>query len=556
MITLREYQQPFYDNIIEALKTHNKVCGFMPTGGGKSVIIGKLAHDLSKTGRTLILTHRIEILMQNSEWLSSDVAGALASGINTLKYNHKIVIAMVQTLYSRIETYGINYLGQFDNIILDEVHILIFEKVFSQYNFKKLIGFTGSPCIYGKNIYTEIDGVEYVEPYTLSVLFEHLVCGPDSQDLIDIGYLTQDYTVTLKLPDFDKLKESKTQPDGYTQKSLNEVYHNTVSLNILDKGLNEYADGKKTIIFNANNKVSKFVYDHLKKKGCNVMLFDTSGNTEINPSTGKKWKRNEVIEWFRNEKDAILVNTNVFTTGFDVDDIEVVVVNRATKSLALWIQMVGRGSRVTNKIYKDKFTVLDLGQNIHEHGLWSKRRDWKRWFYSPGRKLKNSRDLLSTWECSYCGSLNIVGEEQCGYCGADKLDVVVNGKQKHKKYKEGEFEIIQDMDPPRGNQIVNYCKRNDKNISFAFKLVKTKILELFTHYQISDKFYKRRKYDWHDSHGNLKKGFDTRIKEIFNPCYFAILQKDNGLTGSRKRKYDTELNKIIQAVEQKMNYNG
>lgn len=555
MINLREYQQPFYDDIIQGLERHDKICAVMPTGGGKSVIIGKLADHLSKTGRTLILTHRIEILMQNSAWLSADRAGALAGGVNTLSYNNKIVIAMVQTAHSRIEKYGIEYLGQFDNIILDECHILIYEKVFEKYNYKKLIGFTGSPCVHGKNIYTTIDGVDYVEPYTLSVLFDHIVCGPDSQDLIDINYLTKDYTVTLQLPDFDKLKESKTQPDGYTQKSLNEVYHNTVSRDILDKGLNEYANGKKTIIFNANNKVSKFIYEHLKSKGKNVKLFDTSGNTEINPETGKKYKRKEIIEWFRNERDAILVNTNVFTTGFDVDDVEVVVVNRATKSLALWIQMVGRGSRITEKIYKDKFIVLDLGQNIHEHGLWSKRRDWKQWFFSPGPRAVNKRDLLSTWECEYCGALNITGEIECASCGAEKLTAVVNGDSK-KKYKEGEFEVIQDMDPPRGNQIVAYCVRNGKDVGFALKLVKQKILELFTHYQISDSFYRRRKKDYHDSRGNLKDGFDSRIKKIFHPCYFAILSKTNGLTGNRRRKYDTELNKIIKAVEQKMNYNG
>jgi superfamily II DNA or RNA helicase len=249
MIKLRDYQQPFYDEILEELYVQNtaRICSVLPTGGGKSVIIGKLANNLK--GRTLILTHRIEILKQNSDWLIN--AGILSSKENTLRYDNKIVIAMVQTLFARIEKYGINYLGEFDNIILDEVHILIFEKVFNKYKYKKLIGFTGSPVVYGKNIYTEIDGVEYVEPYTLSRLFDKIVCGPDSQDLIDLGYLVQDFNVTLKLPDFDKLRESKTNPDGYTAKSMNELYHNTVSLKKLDEAYFKYAKGKKTIIFNS-----------------------------------------------------------------------------------------------------------------------------------------------------------------------------------------------------------------------------------------------------------------------------------------------------------------
>jgi superfamily II DNA or RNA helicase len=517
MIKLYDYQQPFYNDIVYKLQTVDKICCVLPTGGGKSVIIGKLANELK--GRTLILTHRIEILQQNSDWLLN--AGILSSNINTLKYNDTIVIAMVQTLYARIKTYGIDYLGKFDNIILDEVHILIFEKVFSRYNFKKLIGFTGSPIIYGKNIYTEIDGVEYIEPYTLSEIFDTLISGPDVQDLIDLGYLVQDYNIVLKLPDFDKLKESKTNPDGYTSKSMNEVYYNTVSLKKLDEAYFKYVQGKKTLIFNSSNKVNKFVYDHMKKKGLNVRIFDTS--------------------------------TNVFTTGFDVDDVEVIVINRATKSLALLIQMIGRGSRITNKIYKDKFTVIDLGQNIYEHGTWSKKRNWFEYFYSPGPKLKNNRDLLSTWECEYCGYLNIIGEIICTNCGAEKLTSISDNKIK--KYKDGELEIIQNMPPPHGNIIVKYCEANNESIGFAFKLTKIKILEMFTHYKVSNSFYKRRKLDYINNLGINKKGFDTRVREIFRPCYFAIINPKNKLKGSKKRKYETELNKIIKAIEQKMNYN-
>lgn len=550
MIQLRDYQQPFYDDIVHNLfvKNTKKICAFLPTGGGKSVIIAKLANNLP--GRTLILTHRIEILKQNSEWLSN--AGVLSSKENTLRYDSSIVIAMVQTLYARIENYGINYLGEFDNIILDEVHILIFEKVFEKYNYSRLIGFTGSPVVHGKYIYTELDGVEYVEQYTLSQIFDDIVCGPDSQDLIDLGYLVQDYNISLKLPDFDKLKESKSNPDGYTSKSMNEVYYNTVSLNKLDEAYQKYATGKKTIIFNSSNKVNQFVYKHLKAKGLNVKVFDTSKEREFNEATGKFYTRDEIIDWFKNERDAILINTNVFTTGFDVTDVEVVIVNRATKSLALWIQIVGRGSRITDKIYKDKFTVIDLGQNLNEHGVWSKKRNWKEHFFSKGRYLKNSKDLLSTWECEYCGYLNIVGEKACTNCKSEKLTIIQDGVTK--KYKEGEFVAVQNMPPPRGNMIVKYCLANDKDISFALKLTKGKILEMFTHYNVSDSFYARRKNDYYDSNGFPKEGFDTRVKNMFRPCYFAIMNKNNGLKGNRKRKYDTELIRIIEAVELKMNY--
>ena len=94
MIKLRDYQEPFYQNILTELYENNidKVCAYLPTGGGKSVVIGKLA-NIGLKGRTLILTHRVEIFQQNSDWLNE--VGLLSSDINTVRYNSQIIIAMV-----------------------------------------------------------------------------------------------------------------------------------------------------------------------------------------------------------------------------------------------------------------------------------------------------------------------------------------------------------------------------------------------------------------------------------------------------------------------------
>ena len=79
--------------------------------------------------------------------------------------------------------------------------------------------------------------------------------------------------------------------------------------------------------------------------------------------------REGIVNWFKEEREAILIGANVFTTGFNETDIEVVIVNRATKSLGHWIQIVGRGARTTEVIPKDHFTCIDLGQNIERDGI-------------------------------------------------------------------------------------------------------------------------------------------------------------------------------------------
>ena len=535
-IILRSYQQPFYDNIWKELydKKVKRVCCFLPTGGGKSVIIGKLAEEMP--GRTLILTHRIEILTQNSKW--TEEASILTAKNNGLKFGSKIVIAMVQTLFARIKKYGIGYIGEIDNIILDEVQVLIFQKVFKQYQFKYLVGFTGTPVL-NKKKYTTIDGIDFVEPYTLSEIFDSLIQGLDSQELIDIDFLVQDYNIVLDLPDFDKLQESDSSPDGYTKKSLNEVYLNTASLDILNKSYNRYCKGKKTLIFNCSTKINKFIYKDFKSKGLNVKMFDTVNDAEINPKTGNKYTRDEIIQWFNNERDAILINTNVFTTGFDVSDVEVIIVNRATKSLGLWIQMVGRGSRITDKILKDFFTVIDLGQNIHQHGRWSMKRNWTNWFYSSDKKRRNVTDMLDTWECKYCNSLNLKGDIKCQYCGKEKYAVESDSGNK-KKLKDGELVQLEEMPLPKSKSIIEYAVNNKEGTNFAFKLLDRKIVDLFIHYNVSNQFYT-----------NNKDRFNKRIFDIYRPVYFAIIRSD--LQGSR-RKLNTQVERVINKVEELYNH--
>lgn len=535
IIKLRDYQQVFYDKIIKALQSNNKICAALATGGGKSVIIGKLASELP--GRTLILTHRVEILKQNSEWLKN--GAVLTSKENTLKLNTDIVIAMVQTLYARIDNYGVDYIGHFDNIILDEIHVDIFEKVFSLYGYKKLIGFTGTPVL-NKKKYFEINDLEYVEPFTLSETFEVLVCGPFTSELIASGYLVKDHNIVLDLPDFYKLKESESQPDGYTSKSLNDVYANSASFNILKKAYNEYCKGKKTLIFNSSNKVTKFVYDNFKKLGLNVKLYDTSGNTTVNEETGKKYTRDEIVEWFKKDRDAILINTNVFTTGFNVTDVECIIVNRATKSLALWIQMVGRGSRTTDKVFKDYFTVIDLGQNIYNHGIWSLERNWQDYFNSPGPKLRRKNDMLATWTCVNCGYINLKTELNCTGCklSFEEANPTV---VKDKKFKEGDLRVLSEMPPPSGNAILRYSILKKEDAAFAYKLAEAKIIELFEYYKVTPEFYLSKKED-----------FDKRIEDIFRPIYFTI--KKSKLQGNKRRKLSTFTDRIINKVEKMMKY--
>ncbi|MEC8248077.1 MAG: helicase-related protein, partial [Bacteroidota bacterium] len=103
-------------------------------------------------------------------------------------------------------------------------------------------------------------------------------------------------------------------------------------------------------------------------------------------NTTTKKERANILKWFKETPNAILTSVSILTTGFDEPSVEAIILNRATKSLTLYYQMIGRGSRIFNN--KNNFEVVDLGNNLHRFGPWgSTNLDWHRIFKHPSHYL-------------------------------------------------------------------------------------------------------------------------------------------------------------------------
>lgn len=529
-IILYPHQNKTYNEILLSLEEHKSVLVQADTGYGKSVVIGHLAN--STKGRVLILTHRVEILEQNSKWVKG--VGVLSSKKNTTLLSDgktaRVVVAMVQTLYARIKKYGISYIGFFDTIILDEAHIDIFKKVteFYEGSYNFLIGFTATPVI-DKTRKFEKDGIDYIQKISFSETYETIVIGATTSQLIESGFLIKETNISLVVPNINQLKESKQNPDGYTNESLNKVFGSKVSIKVLLNALETYCKGKKTLLFNSTTSSNKIILKTLLEEGYNARSYD-SVNSSIK-------ERKSIVAWFKSERDAILIGTNVFTTGFDVPDIEAIIMNRATKSLSFYIQIAGRGARPTQEIYKDHFLFIDLGMNIERHGRWSEYRNWKKYFYpTPPVPLKKL-DLLEIWECDNCGYynprgtlLNINGEIECNSCCKIKSKKITKDKE-----IIGNLVVHTELPLPSANKIISYTKRIGEDANFAFNLLERRIIQLFLFYNVTSDFYQRK-----------KRKFDERIKKLYVPIYFAIIKSD--LKGKR-RKLATQVTKIIDKIE-------
>ncbi len=523
MIKLREYQNDLYENIESSIRNGStKILVQAETGWGKSILIGHLANNLQ--GRTLILTHRIELLKQNSEWI--DDLGILTAKVkkNEPLKKFKNVIAMTQTAKARFDKYGYDYIGDFDNVIVDETHVDYFKQVYEALNFNLLIGLTATPIIYKKEKRTEND-VDMTRKLSLADDFDTLLQGIGVNELIDLGYLTEDKYTELTPPNLDKLIRSDSNPDGYTSNSLTEVFGSHASIKMVLEAYGK-REGTKTIIFNPTTKVNKKLYEAFIDAGFGdrVKMYDS-----VNKS--KDEKREDVVSWYKTTKDAILLNVGVFTTGFDVSDIETIIYNKSTMSLGLWLQSCGRGGRVAEG--KESFMIMDLGLNIRRHGFWSDDRDWSEHFIIHNWEAKKESDVLNVWECDNCGAYNLVGtfynaeldRIECSECGTPRPK-----KEGKGNYINGELVEVKKTRLPNAKAIINYATKNGNDANLAFRLLQSDILKLFfEHTEAEHYFFNRDAYI-------------VRIGQLYRPIYFAIIRSN--LKGANK-KLDTQINKII-----------
>ena len=339
----------------------------LPTGGGKTVIFSEIARQYlqKKNKKVLILTHRIELSQQTSKMLSE--FGVRCKIINSKvkefpdQKDYKCFVAMVETLNNRLqdEKFKVENIGL---VIIDEAHYNSFRKLFKYFEHCFILGVTATPLSSNRTL-------------PMKDSYRELIVGKDIAFLIKHSFLAKATTYTYDV----RLGGLKVGINGdYTIKSSEELYSNSAMQGKLLYAYEQRALGKKTLIFNAGIITSLNVYETFKEAGYEVRHLD---------STIGKLQRKEILNWFKKKPNAILTSVGILTTGFDEPSIETIVLNRATRSLSLYLQMIGRGSRVMSD--KSTFDVIDLGNNAARFGFWSAGVDWHRIFRSPDYFLDN-----------------------------------------------------------------------------------------------------------------------------------------------------------------------
>jgi len=373
---LRPYQEQAIKELGRLSLTHRRIIFQLATGGGKTVIFSTIAKRfVEKSGRpVLIIVHRKELLKQTVKTLHG--AQPIIAGMKTVP-KAMIYVAMVESLRGRIP-------ADLGLVIVDEAHILSFKKIYEYFPVQLIIGCTATPLTAAKKS-------------PLKKLFDEIVTSIDIPALIEAGNLCQADTfapsngVNVAMLERDKYGEYKGEMEFSKAKHI----QNTIT------AYKAIGLGKKTLIFNCNVEHSVLVNNAFVEAGFEAKHLDATCKD-----------RDEILNWFKHTPDAVLNSVGILTTGFDEPTIETIIVNKATASMPLWLQMCGRGSRPTPE--KKRFNIIDLGSNAARLDLWEASRDWREIFLNP---KKGGDGVAPVKSCPKCEAIIPVRTMVCQHCG-------------------------------------------------------------------------------------------------------------------------------------------
>ncbi len=377
----------------------------LPTGAGKTRIFAEMVrvymqqHDQD----VVVLTHRLELCSQTCGQLKKQrIACRIISGNAPRLRPGKgrvCYVAMVETLRNRIRS------GDFDPskiklLIVDEAHHNSFTKLIALFPQADVIGVTATPLSSSAS-------------HPMNQVYDDILVGEPIESLIDQGFLSRPEYVAH---DVELASLSKGQDGDFTIRSSDALYSTPAMLEGLLKLYEQKAKGKKAIVFNNGIFASKQVFDFFKQAGYPIRHLDHHTPED---------ERVEILSWFRKTKNALLTSVSMLTTGFDEPGVRCVILYRATTSLTLYHQMIGRGARIMSN--KKRFKVIDMGNNAERFGNWQDAVDWAEIFHHPEQHLDaisgsggGTHQLSAALRANFPNSLDMVYDIRTAYAEAEK----------------------------------------------------------------------------------------------------------------------------------------
>ncbi len=421
MVQLRKYQTEAVQSVWDYFtgKAGNPLI-VLPTGAGKSLTLSSFIHraiDEYPETNILVLTHQKELIDQDARaiiryWPEAPI-GIYSAGIGK-KQREQITVAGIQSVHRLPAKFGTT-----DIIIIDEAHLLS-KKADTMYGrfiagikkhnpYLKVLGLTATPYRMDSGLLIEGD-----ERIFTDICYEAHV-----GDLIKDGYLSP-----------------LVAKNGATKADLSAVH--TRGGEFVESDLQAAMD-KDELVVGALREIFQYAHDREHILGFTAGIAHAQHCAEVARSMGAtaayvsgemgKREREAVLADFQAGRYRFLFNAMLLTTGFDYPGIDCIAMLRPTKSVGLYVQIMGRGLRpiyapgmsladtdgrlaAISKGQKPNCLVLDFAGNVERHGPIDQIR--------IKRKRAKDEDAISVApvrECPDCHELVHPSVNPCPGCG-------------------------------------------------------------------------------------------------------------------------------------------
>ncbi|MCP3674913.1 MAG: DEAD/DEAH box helicase [Gammaproteobacteria bacterium] len=401
----RGYQEDVLTKVDYEFSQGNKnVIVVLPTGAGKTIVKAfKAKRFAESTGKMVVVFAHRDVLLNQISLAMAQVgvrhqlmcskptereisnSHVRELGRSYVDMTAPVIVASVQTWVRRQTAQLIPHIGLW---LLDETHHLtresIWHKAVEPLIHAKGLGVTATPLrADGKGLGSgdDNDGV-----------FDSMIVGLNMQQLIESGNLSpyRVYTPPCKI----NMSNIKVNKSDYNQKQL---LAETDKPDITGDAVEHYirlANGKQAITFCVTIEHAEHVANEFNNAGIKTKALSSKTPTA---------ERQKAIRDFKAGKIKNLTNCDLFSEGFDVPSIEVVIMLRATKSYGMFKQQFGRALRLlAGKLYG---ILIDHVGNVAEHcksgmphddPVWSLERPPKR------GKFGDSEKPILKATCSKC----------------------------------------------------------------------------------------------------------------------------------------------------------
>lgn len=386
MITLRENQSEPIAKAIQFFQEKKPKPSLivLPTAWGKSILTAFVAKNTDD--RLLVLQPSKELLEQNyCKYMSLCGDFGTNAGIYSASFGRREIAQITYATIGSIKNLGETFKRYgFTKMLIDEAHLYPREADSMLGRFLKdsgithVLGITATPAKLQTN--RDRDGQTFSKLVMLTSrskkgnFYKDIIHVGQVQEMVRLGFWSPLLYETASFD--DSLLVFNSSKSEYTEDSVQRAYDANGGTQGITDTLDKHPERKHVLAFVPS------VQDAID-------LSQRYQNSGVIYGEQDKREREQTVARFRSGEIRVLFNVRVLSTGFDFTGIDCIVLGISTASIALYYQIIGRGTRIDPE--KRDCLISDLGGNVERFGrvediVFEKGRLW-RMFGTGGRLL-------------------------------------------------------------------------------------------------------------------------------------------------------------------------